>query len=80
VDTIREPLVILDADQRLKAENHAFYKTFKIPIEDTRDRSIYELGNGQWNIPQLRELLEKIIPINIQFHDFQIDPKVFEIR
>lgn len=73
VDTIREPLVILDAHQRLKAANHAFYKTFKIPIEDTKDRSVYELGNGQWNIPRLRELLEKIIPRNTQFKDFEVE-------
>jgi two-component system cell cycle sensor histidine kinase PleC len=79
VDTIREPLVILDAQERLKAANHAFYKTFKIPIEDTRDRSIYELGNGQWNIPRLRELLKKIIPGNTQFQDFEVEhefPKI----
>ena len=73
VDTIREPLVILDAHQRLKAANHAFYKTFKIPIEDTKDKLLYELGNGQWNIPRLRELLEKIIPMNTQFQDFEVE-------
>jgi PAS domain S-box-containing protein len=73
VDTIREPLLILDAYKRLKTANHAFYKTFKIPIEDTMDRSIYEIGNGQWNIPRLRELLEKIIPGNTQFKDFEVE-------
>ncbi|MCE8422844.1 MAG: PAS domain S-box protein, partial [Candidatus Methanoperedens sp.] len=72
VDTIREPLVILDAQLRLKAANHAFYKTFEIPIEDTKDRRVYELGMGQWNIPELRELLEKIIPGNTQFQDFEV--------
>ena len=75
VDTLRVPLVILDAHQRVKAVNHAFYETFKIPIEDTRDKSVYELGNGQWNIPRLRELLEKIIPGNTQFQDFVIERK-----
>jgi len=73
LDTIREPFVILDAHQRLKAANLAFYKTFKIPIEDTNDKLLYELGDGQWNIPRLRELLEKIIPMNTQFHDFEIE-------
>ena len=73
VDTIREPLVILDAHQRLKTANLAFYKTFKIPIEDTRDKSIYEIGNGQWNIPRLRELLWKINSMNTQFHDFEVE-------
>lgn len=73
VDTIREPLVILDAHQRLKAANLAFYKTFKIPIEGTRDKWIYEIGNGQWNISRLRELLWKINSMNTQFHDFEIE-------
>lgn len=73
VDTIREPLIILDAQQRLKTANHAFYKTFKIPIEETRGRSVYELGQGHWNIPRLRELLEKIIPGNTQLQDFEIE-------
>ncbi len=73
VDTIREPLVILDAHQRLKTANLAFYKTFKIPIEDTRDRPIYEIGSGQWNIPRLRELLWKINSMNIPFRDFEVE-------
>jgi len=73
LDTIREPFVILDAYQRLKAANHAFYRTFKIPIEDTMDRSIYELGNGQWNIPRLRELLWKLNSMNTKFHDFEVE-------
>lgn len=73
VDTIREPLVILDAHQRLKAANHAFYKTFKIPIEDIKDKLLYELGNGLWNIPRLRELLDKIIPMSTQFQDFEVE-------
>ncbi|HMB44290.1 MAG TPA: PAS domain-containing sensor histidine kinase, partial [Candidatus Methanoperedens sp.] len=73
VDTIREPLVILDAHHRMKTANHAFYKTFKIPIENTIGKSVYELGNNQWNIPRLRELLEKIIPRNTQFRDFEIE-------
>jgi PAS domain S-box-containing protein len=73
VDTIREPIVILDGHQRIKTANHAFYKTFKIPMKDTRDRSIYELGNGQWNIPRLRELLWKINSMNTHFHDFEVE-------
>lgn len=79
VDTIREPLIILDAQQRLKTANHAFYQTFKIPIEETRDRSVYELGHGQWNIPRLRELLGKIIPGNTQLQDFEIEQEFPDI-
>ncbi len=73
IDTIREPLVILDSHQRVKKVNTAFYKTFKIPIEDAMDRSVYELGNGKWNIPRLRELLEEIIPRNSQFQNFEVE-------
>jgi two-component system cell cycle sensor histidine kinase PleC len=79
LDTIREPFVILDAHQRLKMANLAFYKTFKIPIEDIIDKLFYELGNGQWNIPRLRELLEKIIHGNTQFHDFEIEQEFPDI-
>jgi len=73
VDTIREPFVILDAQKNLKAANLAFYKTFNIPIEDARERSIYEIGDGRWNVPRLRELLEKIIPMNTRFQDFEVE-------
>lgn len=79
LDTIREPFVILDENQRLKAANLAFYKTFKIPIEDTNDKLLYQLGDGQWNIPRLRELLGKIIPMNTQFHDFEIEQEFTNI-
>ncbi|CAG0957807.1 MAG: PAS domain-containing sensor histidine kinase [Candidatus Methanoperedens sp.] len=73
IDTIQEPLVILDSYQKVKKVNHAFYKTFKIPIEDTKDRSLYELGNGLWNIPRLKELLEEIISRKNQFKDFEVE-------
>ena len=73
IDTIREPIMILDSHQRVMKVNTAFYKMFKIPIEDTRDRSIYELGNGLWNIPGLKELLEEIIPGKSQFQAFEVE-------
>jgi len=73
VDAIREPLVILDEHKRLKTANLAFYNTFKIPIVESKDISFYEIGNGQWNIPPLRKLLEKIIPFNTQFQDFEVE-------
>jgi len=87
IDTIQEPLVILDSYQKVKKVNHAFYKTFKIPIEDTKDRSLYELGNGLWNIPRLKELLEEIISRKNQFKDFEVEqefpdvgPKVMSLN
>ena len=72
IRTARDPLVVLRADLRVNTANGAFYKTFKfIPVE-TEGRLIYELGNGQWNIPKLRELLEDILPRNSSFEDFEI--------
>jgi PAS domain-containing protein len=62
VDTVREPLLILDTTLRVRSSNHAFYQTFKVSSEETEDRLIYELGNGQWDIPDLRTLLEDIVP------------------
>jgi two-component system CheB/CheR fusion protein len=72
VGTIRDPLLILDADLRVHSANPAFYATFKIPTEDAAGRLIYELGNGQWNIPRLRELLEDILPGHTTFNDFEV--------
>lgn len=51
VDTVREPLLILDAALCVRSANHAFYQTFRVSPEETEDHHIYELGNGQWDIP-----------------------------
>ncbi len=59
VDTVREPLVVLDEDLRLIAANQSFYLTFKVKAEQTVSKLLYELGDGQWDIPKLRVLLEK---------------------
>lgn len=70
--TIRESLLILDRDLRVKTANLAFYKTFQMKEEDVEGRFLFELGNRQWNIPRLRDLLEEIIPSNSQFHGYEI--------
>src|SRR5436309_1402097 len=70
--TTRYPLVVLTAELRVHAANAAFYQTFKVPPGETNGRLIYELGNGQWNIPKLRELLEDILPRNSFFDDFEV--------
>jgi PAS domain-containing protein len=57
VDTVREPLLVLDADLRVQRANRSFYQTFKVAPEDTEGRLVYELGNCQWHIPALRKLL-----------------------
>src|SRR5580704_6422973 len=72
VDTVREPLLMLDTTLRVRSANNAFYQTFHVSAEETEDRLIYELGNGQWDIPDLRMLLEKIVPQSSAFNDFEL--------
>ena len=62
VDTVREPVLVLDKDLRVIAASRSFYSAFKVSPEDTKGRLLYTLGDGQWDIPKLRVLLEKIIP------------------
>ncbi len=62
VDTVREPVLVLDKDLRVIAASRSFYSAFKVSPEDTKGRLLYALGDGQWDIPKLRVLLEKIIP------------------
>ena len=73
VDTVREPLLILDPDLRVRSANRAFYHTFEVSCEETENRLIYELGNGQWDIPALRTLLDDIIPASSAFSDFELE-------
>src|ERR1022692_3765530 len=73
VDTVREPLLILDATLRVQSANRAFYQTFHVSPGETEGRLIYELGNGQWDIPDLRTLLEDIVPKSSVFDDFELD-------
>ena len=62
VDAIREPLLVLDPDLRVIAESRSFYRTFAVAPRKTKGRLLFELGDGQWNIPGLTILLENIIP------------------
>jgi PAS domain S-box-containing protein len=73
VDTVREPLLILDATLRVRSANRAFYQTFHVSPSETEGRLIYELGNGQWDIPDLRTLLEDIVPKSSVFDDFELE-------
>jgi PAS domain S-box-containing protein len=73
VDTVREPLLILDTTLRVRSGNRAFYQTFQVSHEETENRLIYELGNGQWDIPDLRTLLEDIVPKSSVFNDFELE-------
>ena len=62
VATVREPLIVLDQDLRVIAASRSFYRTFKVAAGDTEGHLLYELGDGEWDIPKLRSLLEKILP------------------
>jgi len=61
-DTVREPLAVLDADLRVVSANRSFYTTFQVAETETERRSLFDLGNRQWDIPRLRTLLEEILP------------------
>jgi PAS domain S-box-containing protein len=72
VDTVREPLLILTGDLRVRRANRSFYQTFKVTPEETEGRLLYGLGNRQWDIPALRTLLEEILPQNSAFNDHEV--------
>jgi hypothetical protein len=62
VDTVREPLLVLDKNLRVLAASRSFYSTFRVVPSTTQGQLLYELGDGQWDIPGLRVLLERIVP------------------
>lgn len=72
VDVVREPVLILDKNLRVMAANESFYRTFQVDSRDTEKKIVYDLGNGQWNIPSLRKLLEDILPKNTFFKGFEV--------
>jgi chemotaxis protein methyltransferase CheR len=73
VDTVREPVVVLDKGLRVIAASRSFYSAFKVRPEDTQGRLLYTLGDGQWDIPKLRMLLEKIIPERGVMEDYDVE-------
>jgi PAS domain S-box-containing protein len=73
VETVREPLVVLDADLRVISANRSFYETFKTKPGETAGQLLYDLGNRQWNIPKLRKLLEEILPTGTAFDNFEVE-------
>ena len=73
MDSIREPLVLLDSDLKVVRANHSFYQAFKVKPAETEGLLIYEIGNHQWDIPSLKELLEKILPHNTSFNDYEVE-------
>ncbi|HLD47471.1 MAG TPA: PAS domain-containing protein, partial [Desulfobaccales bacterium] len=73
VETLREPLLVLDGNLRVISANRAFYQFFQGTSQETQDHLIYELGNRQWDLPALRKLLEEILPRDRVFQDFAVD-------
>lgn len=72
-NTIQESLLVLDQDLRVVSANQTFYKAFGVSPEDTQGRLIYDLGNRQWDIPELRRLLEDILPHNSTFENYEVE-------
>ncbi len=73
IDSVREALVVLHWDLRVHFANETFYRNFMVAPEETEGRLIYELGNGQWDIPELRKLLEEILPEQSSFDDYEVE-------
>jgi len=72
VDVVREPVLILDQDLRVMAANDAFYETFRVKLKETENKIVYQLGDGQWDIPSLHKLLDDILDHNTFFKGFQV--------
>lgn len=77
LDTVREPMLVLDKNLCVKQANAAFFSHFQIERDETIGQRIYDLGNGRWNFPRLSELLEKVLRGQQLCHDFHVQP-IFE--
>jgi two-component system CheB/CheR fusion protein len=72
INTIREPLIVMDQDLRVVTASRSFYEVFKVKPAETVGQLIYDLGNKQWDIPKLRELLETILPLETSFDNYEV--------
>jgi len=73
VETVREPLVVLNSDLKILTANQSFYETFKVTPGETIGNFIYDLGNRQWDIPKLRVLFEEILPHDTAFNNYEVE-------
>ena len=73
MNTVHDPLIILYEDLRVALANASFYQAFKVKPEETVGELIYNLGNHQWDIPKLRELLGDILPKTTSFDNFEVE-------
>ena len=79
VETIQHPLLVLDHELRVRRATSAFYKTFHVAPEETQGQKLFSLGDGQWNIPRLRTLLEEALMRDVPFRDLDVDHSFPEI-
>jgi len=79
VDTVRDPLLVLDGDLRVEMANAPFYEVFRAHPTETAGRRVYDLGNGQWNVPRLRQLLEEVLPKDSEFRDMEVEHEFEDI-
>jgi len=77
INTVREPLLVLDKELRVVKASRSFYDFFKVNSDETIGTLIYDLGNHQWNIPKLRELLETILPQKTTFDNYEVEHNFF---
>ncbi len=73
LDTVREPLLVLDRELRVVSANRPFLSAFQVSESETVKQYVYDLGNGQWNLPKLRDLLERVLSNNEEVLDFELE-------
>src|SRR5204863_5550705 len=73
IHAVPEPMLVLEQDLRVKMANESFLRKFHVRSDDTEGRLIYDLGNRQWDIPDLRRLLEDVLPKNYRIEDFKVE-------
>ncbi len=73
IATLREPFIVLDRSLKVRTANSAFYREFHATSEETEGQFVYDLGNGQWDIPQLRTLLSQVLNDRMPVEDFEVD-------
>jgi two-component system CheB/CheR fusion protein len=79
IETLRQPLLVLNADLQVVTANHAFYAVFQMSVDLTEHQSLFDLGEGEWNIPKLRSLLNEILTLNISVQDYEITQNFAQI-
>jgi two-component system CheB/CheR fusion protein len=73
IATLREPFLVLNSCLRVKTANPSFFESFHVSHEETENRLVYDLGDGQWDIPLLRTLLNEVLSKDLPIHDFVVE-------